>query len=142
MISEQTDPILEETLFLLKNHDTAVCSGLCTLKRLLHKRISGDSNGDASKINFKQIESRREERTVQELRELQRANPKAHDRISDIVKDDAKAAINPIVIVRCNDEDWLIDGSNRINYWYGQGDKTKKLLINHHMLINFQIAVS
>lgn len=125
--------VLQNTYSQLQNHGQ---DGFETLCRLVYKSIYGIDPETKIKpsemlgLCESDIKSTEEERSVAELWLLKESMPFKHYRI----KDDLQGKEEPIIVVNLHGNDRLIDGSNRINYWFSQGDLEKLLKINHHIL--------
>ena len=130
IVSDSEDSILEETLdslFRNQKKNDYETSGLQIFNRLLAKSILGRDPElhELLEIQKNQIRSYREKKTTEELREIQQSQTNKHARANPRNEDD------PIVIVKHEGIDRLLDGSNRINKWFNEGN-TEKHKVNMH----------
>lgn len=125
------EKILENTYRQLEDagHGPADFETLC---RLIYKSIYGSDPKNTPSETLGIYEegtiSTRIKRTVGYLWRLKESMPRQHYRI----RDDLQGHDNPIILVEFHDNIRLVDGSNRINYWFSQGDLTKELYVNFH----------
>lgn len=126
-----TDSILQDSYKIIAphNHPTpkcpCKCADICTLKRLLDKKLTGGAHGNPAKFSFSEneIASERQTRTVEELKPFT-----GHNRNVPYSTDGA------LVMVNYNGQDFLLDGNNRVNFWHAKGEKSKRLEINYHRI--------
>ena len=130
------DAILQNTYEQLRHHDikTPQLGDFGTFCRLIYKSLYGFSPGNSAAealgIEEKNIQSAQATKMVGELYLLKEAMLRQHYKKSP----NLEGLNNPIIIVHVFDRDLLIDGSNRINYFFAASQLNLPLNVNYHII--------
>ncbi len=135
------DEILDNTLEQISNFNKSNANPFEEFCRLVFKAIYtvNPPSDNPNKIGIKKenIISKQESKTIGELYLLKERMPAKHYRNSPCLL----GINNPIVIVCIDGNEFIIDGSNRINYWFGKGDLKKLLQVNFHEVSRHHLIV-
>lgn len=120
------DEVLEDSYRVLAEgkHDKNGSKEFGTVMRLASEKISNPI------FKEENIFSERQEHPIRDLYPL--ADRK--DTIRETVQNSTEAQNTPVIILGYEGKDYLLDGNNRVRYWYSKGDMLKNLRVNYHQI--------